>query len=167
MTTSGDFRIRPMMESDLEAVVRFAAALPSAPQWSRSMYIAFSAEVSLRRIALVLEADQTDLAGFVVASLTPPEAEIESIAVATNLQRKGLASRLVAELITRLHRREVTELHLEVRTSNHAARKLYASFGFDVFGIRRCYYADPVEDAVLLRLHLTSIEPATGASQHP
>jgi ribosomal-protein-alanine N-acetyltransferase len=53
-----------------------------------------------------------------------------------------------------LSRADVREVLLEVRESNQAARAFYASLGFVDDGRRRGYYADPVEDAVLLRLRL-------------
>ena len=58
-----------------------------------------------------------------------------------------------------LVRAQVREVLLEVRESNQAARGFYASLGFLEEGRRRSYYADPVEDAVLMRMQL--VEPSS------
>jgi ribosomal-protein-alanine acetyltransferase len=92
--------------------------------------------------------------GFAVASLVPPQAELETIAVAAEAQRSGLARRLFAELAHDLKQAHVTEVMLEVRASNTPALALYRSLGFRESGLRRSYYADPEEDAVLLSLSL-------------
>jgi ribosomal protein S18 acetylase RimI-like enzyme len=49
----------------------------------------------------------------------------------------------------------VLEIVLEVRASNRQALAFYRSAGFGQTGLRRAYYADPIEDAVLMRLHVT------------
>jgi len=85
--------------------------------------------------------------GFLVASLIPPHAELESIAVSEAFQRRGIGGALIQELDRRLVAAGVTELHLELRASNEAAAALYRQAGFIDVGLRRGYYSDPVEDA--------------------
>jgi ribosomal-protein-alanine N-acetyltransferase len=92
------------------------------------------------------------VAGFAVASLLPPQAELESIAVALAAQRQGLARRLFAVLADELQAAQVTEVLLEVRASNQPALGLYQRLGFAETGRRPRYYHDPVEDAVLMHL---------------
>jgi ribosomal-protein-alanine N-acetyltransferase len=106
-----------------------------------------------RRIALVAEAVGA-VAGFAVASLLPPEAELETIAVASKAQRQGLARRLFAELAAELVAVRIADVFLEVRASNQPALGLYRGLGFAETGRRVRYYHDPVEDAVLMRLRL-------------
>ncbi len=92
--------------------------------------------------------------GFLVASLLPPQAELETIAVAPHLQRHGLARRLFAALTGELAAAQVTEVMLEVRASNQPALGFYRQMGFVEAGRRRRYYHDPAEDAVLMHLRL-------------
>ncbi len=99
------------------------------------------------------------MAGFAVASLLPPEAELETIAVAATAQRHGLARRLFAELATELAKAQIAEVNLEVRASNQPALELYRRLGFAETGRRVRYYHDPVEDAVLMRLRLEGFSP--------
>jgi ribosomal-protein-alanine N-acetyltransferase len=77
---------------------------------------------------------------------------LESIAVAGEFQRRGVARELFSGLIGVLGRSGVEEIMLEVRAGNGVALGLYRSVGFVEEGRRRGYYADPVEDAVLMRL---------------
>jgi ribosomal-protein-alanine N-acetyltransferase len=91
------------------------------------------------------------LAGFAVAVLAPPEAELESVAVAASFQRRGLARALLADLDARLRSARVDTLLLEVRVSNTPAQALYRSLDFVQIGLRPGYYADPAEDALILR----------------
>ena len=79
-----------------------------------------------------------------------PEVELESIAVGSAWQRQGVARALLAELLGRLAERRYEQINLEVRASNAAARGLYEAVGFLVVGRREGYYADPVEDAVVM-----------------
>jgi ribosomal-protein-alanine N-acetyltransferase len=69
-------------------------------------------------------------------------------------QRRGIGRRLVVALVAELERAEVEKLHLEVRASNGIAIAFYHSLGFIETGHRTRYYADPVEDAVLMELRL-------------
>jgi ribosomal-protein-alanine N-acetyltransferase len=150
-----ELTIRPMAEGDLDEAVQIAAGLPTAPHWPRAAYeAAIDPAAPLRRIALVIAAPREPIAGFVVASLLPPQAELESIAVAPAGQRHGLGRQLFAALAAQLRAAGVNEIILEVRGSNVAALAFYRALGFAPTGRRPGYYSDPVEDAVLLCLHL-------------
>ena len=79
--------------TDLDRVMEIAASTKNAPNWTREAYLAaIDPAGSPRRVALVAEASK-DLAGFAVASLTPPEAELEAIVTAMPFQRRGVARR--------------------------------------------------------------------------
>jgi ribosomal-protein-alanine N-acetyltransferase len=78
------------------------------------------------------------------------EAHIHNLAVAPEARRRGLARRLLALTLGIAARRGARVVFLEVRAGNAAARALYRALGFREVGIRRAYYAAPVEDAVLL-----------------
>ena len=148
-------QIRPMTPADVEVVMAIALSLPHAPQWRGSAYqAALDPENRPQRIALVAWDAANVVAGFVVASFIPPDAELETIAVAARFQREGLARRLFRALSDELRLARVTNLVLEVRASNQPALALYRALGFAQAGIRPCYYADPVEDAILMSLNI-------------
>jgi ribosomal-protein-alanine N-acetyltransferase len=154
-----------MCAADLERVLEIAASLQEAPRWPVSAYAAaMNPENRPRRIALVLEATAAiesvevpaahTILGFAVASLVAPEAELETIAVGPQSQRRGLGALLLRAVAAELEREHVTELILEVRASNRLALGFYRAQGFEESGRRARYYADPQEDAVLMRLKL-------------
>jgi len=153
--------IRPMQEADLARVLEIAKALPHAPHWPPDVYQRALDPTALpRRIALVAEEPHLDealhggqmVAGFAVASVIPPQAEIETIAVVSDGQRRGVGRLLLSAILQELRRAGVTEVLLEARVSNLPALGLYTAFGFDRTGVRPRYYADPEEDAVLMAL---------------
>jgi [ribosomal protein S18]-alanine N-acetyltransferase len=151
-----EIRIRPMTPADLDRAIEIERSLELAPHWPGSAWLAvLDAHSVPLRLALVAEAPRTHtVVAFAVASLLPPQAELEMIAVAPELQRRGLARLLFAALAEKLQARQVTKVSLEVRASNHPALALYRHLGFVETARRQRYYADPVEDAVLLSLHL-------------
>jgi ribosomal-protein-alanine N-acetyltransferase len=152
--------IRRMQAHDLDAVIAIAAALPTAPEWSRSAYEAAITltEIEgpangLRRLAWVAVLEGS-VAGLAIAVLIAGTVELESIAVASVAQGRGLGLALMQSLIEESKLAGALELVLEVRGSNLAAAHLYAKLGLVEVGRRRSYYTHPIEDAVLLRLSL-------------
>ena len=69
-------------------------------------------------------------------------------------RKAGIGTRLLDEFIARCPEQGVSVIHLEVRESGMPARNLYRKMGFTEDGIRKRYYTDPVEDAVLMTLTL-------------
>jgi ribosomal-protein-alanine N-acetyltransferase len=145
-----------MTSADLDSVFEIARSLPQAPQWPRSTYqTALNRENLPQRIPLVVEdAITNELAGFAIASFIPPDAELETIAVAAELQRRGIARQMFQALSDELRRNRITDLVLEVRASDQPAQVFYSALGFAQVGLRPRYYADPVEDAILMSLNL-------------
>jgi ribosomal-protein-alanine N-acetyltransferase len=155
--------IRAAVAADVARVQAIAAANPPAPQWSVDQFaeILLPNESAVTRVLLVgLQNDA--VVGFVVASalsaVYPVEAELESIAVAPEWQRQGVGRALLAAAVEWADSVGTAELRLEVRTGNASARRLYEAAGFHVEGIRRRYYANPVEDAVCMNRKLRHTE---------
>ena len=92
-----------------------------------------------------------DIAGFLVARHLAPEWELENIVVSPSSQRRGIGKALLRTLLLRARDADNGAVFLEVRESNAAARGLYESAGFRQAGKRKCYYLNPLEDAVLYR----------------
>jgi [ribosomal protein S18]-alanine N-acetyltransferase len=161
-------QIRRMTPEDLDRVMEIAQSLDHAPQWPHQAYVAALDSLNTpHRIALVAAGPYPDpnadpnstpetgaVVGFLVASSLPPQAELETIAVSVEAQRRGVAGRLFAAMGEALKQERVREVILEVRPSNRAALAFYRAQGFAETGRRPRYYADPVEDAVLLALRL-------------
>jgi ribosomal-protein-alanine acetyltransferase len=144
--------VRPMTVADLDRVAEIAAGLRQAPKWPRSAYEAILDPEKPSRIALVAEEPEDRIAGFLVALVAPPEIEVESIAVVRECQRKGVGRLLFKELTRVARPLGLTEVALEVRASNREAIGFYQALGLVEVARRTCYYIDPKEDAVLMRL---------------
>jgi ribosomal-protein-alanine N-acetyltransferase len=164
MTPLDGVEIRRMTAADLDRVLAIAQNLPQAPHWPQPAWLSainsqFEPDSMPRRIALVIDASPANpqpgsipILGFAVASLLPPQAELEIIAVTPESQRLGLGQRLFQALAAELNAAGVDDVLLEVRTSNQPALAFYQALGFVKTRLRPGYYADPIEDAVLLRL---------------
>lgn len=147
--------IRHMVAADLDRVLGIASSLPNAPVWPRSAYeTALNPDSTPRRVALVAATPADELAGFVIASVIPPQAELESIAVAADFQHGGLGRQLLGALTASLRPVGALELTLEVRSSNTPAVAFYKALGFHFRGLRPRYYVDPIENAVMMALPL-------------
>lgn len=77
------------------------------------------------------------------------ELQILDIFIQPEYRRQGLAQGAIKELFTA--EQNLTNAYLEVRISNQAAQNLYTKLGFEKTGIRKNYYHDPVENAVLMK----------------
>ena len=149
-------RIRPMTPAVLDRVMAIAGSLQDAPHWPLAAYQAALHPQSVpRRIALAAEdAVAGGVVGFAVAIVVGPKADLETIAVAADGQRRGVGAGLLAALVEELKLAQVDEVLLEVRASNGQALAFYRRRGFSQTGRRPRYYADPVEDALLLARRL-------------
>ena len=149
-------RVRRMTAADVSRVTEIAASTQHAPGWPREAYeAALDTDRQPRRVALVAEEGSSGkLAGFVVVSVVAPEAELETIVTAVPHQRLGIAQVLFSTLKHQLRRQGVREVILEVRAGNAGAQGFYRFLGFVEEGRRPGYYAEPAEDAILMRLRL-------------
>lgn len=103
---------------------------------------------------LVAQEGQT-LLGYVGSQTCQDETDMMNIAVSPASRRKGVARALIEALVSALRERGSKQLTLEVRASNGPARQLYESLGFLQVGLRKNYYRNPKEDALILRKEWT------------
>ncbi|MDI6704149.1 MAG: ribosomal protein S18-alanine N-acetyltransferase [bacterium] len=82
------------------------------------------------------------------------EAHIVNIAVHPGARGRKIGSRILAHLIHWVKKRDIARIVLEVRDSNRPAKNLYKKFGFIPIGIRKRYYTDTKEDAIVMGLIL-------------
>jgi ribosomal-protein-alanine N-acetyltransferase len=88
--------------------------------------------------------------GYLVAWFVADEVHLANLAVVPDVRRRGLAQRFLGELESEGRRREARMVILEVRRSNAAAQGLYRKNGYYTVSIRRRYYRDNHEDALVM-----------------
>jgi [ribosomal protein S18]-alanine N-acetyltransferase len=144
-------RIRPAISADIPSIMALERHAATAAHWSTEQYeTVFSGEVPAR-VVLIIEED-AGVEGFIAGKALGTEWEIENIAVAAPVQRRGLGTRLLGEFLDLARERKAEAVFLEVRESNRAARKLYEKWAFVESGRRKNYYGGPDEDAIVYRL---------------
>jgi len=87
---------------------------------------------------------------FTTGTLAAGEAEIRKLAVTTQKRRSGAASFLLRYLFSYLEKNDAEDCYLELRGRNLVAMALYKGLGFRKTGLRKRYYTDPCDDAVLM-----------------
>ena len=87
---------------------------------------------------------------YILGRLIAPEAEIYRIAVLPEERRRGVGYRLLDLAMKTERGRGLETVFLEVRSENTAAINLYTAYGFERAGIRKKYYKDPVDDAIIM-----------------
>lgn len=142
--------IRRARSQDAPAIAAIAGeALPE--RWNAE---AFRAELEARGgVGFVAVGQGGELLGYALGARAHGEVEIRSLAVATAYRRRGLARRLLGALLEAEREAGASDAFLEVRSSNSAAQRLYASAGFAPAGERPGYYADG-EGAVVMAARL-------------
>ena len=91
------------------------------------------------------------VAGYVGSQSVMGESDMMNVAVHPDFRRQGIGERLILDLIDQLNQRGNHSLTLEVRASNVSAIALYRKLGFEQVGLRKNYYRNPKEDALILR----------------
>lgn len=101
----------------------------------------------------VVENDN-DVIAFIGIWILYDEAHIMSIVVDKAFKKKGIATKLLSEILKNFDNKIIKKMLLEVRNSNLPAIKLYEKLGFKQLYIRKNYYTAPIEDAIVMELNL-------------
>ena len=94
------------------------------------------------------------MAGYVIVYFAADESEFARIAVDEKVRRQGVAGALLDEMERVLAVKGIARLMLDVRKSNAAALRFYLSRGFKEDGVRKNFYTNPIEDAILMSRRL-------------
>ncbi|MGE5598380.1 MAG: ribosomal protein S18-alanine N-acetyltransferase [Bacteroidota bacterium] len=140
-------RVAPMTLADLDEVLAVENLSFTTP-WSRQSFY-YELTENPRALYLVVREDG-NLAGYIGMWIVFDEGHITNLAVHPGHRRRGVATLLLDALTAAAKERGVTRLTLEVRRSNVAAQLLYARYGFVCSGVRRRYYRDNNEDALIM-----------------
>jgi ribosomal-protein-alanine N-acetyltransferase len=151
-TGTGDpvsVKIRRLVYPDLPQVMAIERRVFPTP-WSLAMFVLERSKQSGICLAAVFDVQPgRRLAGYLICSRYEHVWHVMNVAVDTDYQRMGVASALLAELYVQVGDDDA-RLTLEVRRSNHPAIHLYEREGFRAAGVRRRYYQDNGEDALVM-----------------
>ena len=136
--------IRRLIYADLPQVVAIERRAFTTP-WSLAMFVLELSKPS--GICLAAEVEN-ELVGYLICSRYDTVWHVMNVAVDTDRRRRGIATALISALLERVG--DDAQVTLEVRKSNTGAIVLYEQFGFRAAGVRRRYYADNGEDAVIM-----------------
>lgn len=161
-------RVRSANSGDVSAITNLERQNPTAARWSQQKYERLFAGVDTQapfeRLCWVVESEQGQerasreepgVLAFLVARKIDTEWELENLVVTEKVRRRGIGTLLLRELIAHARAEHGNAIFLEVRASNHTARALYHRLGFEEKGLRKSYYAGPVEDAILCLLRFS------------
>ncbi|OGV76373.1 MAG: ribosomal-protein-alanine N-acetyltransferase [Methylotenera sp. RIFCSPLOWO2_02_FULL_45_14] len=145
------YQFRPMVASDLDAVMQIEPHIYSHP-WTRGN---FSDSLKSEHIAWVLEHDEK-IIGYALMMMVLDEAHLLNLSITKAYQKQGLGRYLLEHMIQIAQKLKAANMFLEVRSSNISAIALYENIGFNEMAIRRGYYPaqNGREDAVLMGLAL-------------
>jgi len=140
--------IRKMVATDAVSVAELDQLCFETP-WSKE---SFEYEASLNPLAyyLVAEAEDGSIVGYMGIWHILDEGHITNVAVHPALRGRGLADKLISEIIACSDVIGMKKYTLEVRVSNEAALRTYRKFGFVEAGLRMNYYEDNGEDAIIM-----------------
>jgi [ribosomal protein S18]-alanine N-acetyltransferase len=145
-----DVVLSPMRRRHVRSVVRIEEQVYPRP-WSAGLFLA---ELAVRdqRTYLVAKVDDR-LVGYGGVMYVLPDAHVTTLAVDPAWHRQAIGTRLLVALSRAAVTAGATALTLEVRASNTPAQELYRRFGFAPAGVRKGYYADSGEDALIMWAH--------------
>ena len=142
-----DTSILPMRRKHVRDVLSIERRVYPRP-WSAAL---FFSEISQRKTRhYVVAMVHKEVAGYGGLMVHEDEGHITTIAVEPDLQHSGIGTRLMLNLMEEARSRSARTVALEVRVANWPAQRLYSWFGFRPVGVRKNYYAETGEDALVM-----------------
>lgn len=138
--------ISPMVRADLDEVMELERSAFSCP-WNRGMYLR---ELEKEEGCYLTARGGGNLIGYGGVLVIIDEAHVMTLAVRGDFRRRGVAVRILLELVREAEAMGARFLTLEVRKSNQAAIDLYGKLGFQIMGERKNYYMDNFENALIM-----------------
>jgi ribosomal-protein-alanine N-acetyltransferase len=153
-------RIEPMRVQDLDEVLAIERASFPHP-WSRQAFLYELRENRVARLWVGREpAPASAIVGYLCLWFIADEIHVTNLAVHPAHRQHGVGRHLLGTLLELYRQQGALRAALEVRPSNHPARRLYEAFGFRQVGLRKGYYFDTGEDALLMEARLA---PSSGS----
>ena len=137
--------IRGMTATDLREIAELLAEVPEASRWTEGTLAGFLASGYDPWIAV----SEACVVGLVIGRRAADEFELLNLAVSPAYRRRGIAAALLDFAFREACKAGVRKVFLEVRAGNDAAIAFYRALGFSESGLRKAYYQNPAEDALL------------------
>jgi len=150
-----------MHPADVAEVMAVERASYSAG-WPATAFERELTQNAMARYVVLRDPASSAVAGFAGLWLMVDEAHVVTVAVVPEFRRRGYGRALVHGLVDVAIEHQMALATLEVRESNAAARALYREYGFYEVGVRKRYYADNREDAVIMTTEDIQSEPYRG-----
>jgi ribosomal-protein-alanine N-acetyltransferase len=148
------FAIGDMSPSDLDEIMAIEECSFVTP-WSRNLFLEeFHSNLSRTFIARTSARDGREIAGYLCAWFVEDEVHILNLACHPRFRRRKVATGLLAHYLAHAASRGIQWAYLEVRRSNNQALALYTKHGLKAVGMRRGYYTDTREDAIVMALEM-------------
>lgn len=144
-----NLRFEPLSSAHIEDVLAIEAVSNGSPWSERSFRNELENPQSVFRVAFA----SGKVVGYGGLWRIVDEAHITTVAIAPEYRRMGIAERLLKELLTASKEGGIASATLEVRAGNVAAIALYRKLGFESAAVRRGYYPDNKEDALVMWLY--------------
>ena len=146
---------RRSVPADATGIARLEEEIFSDPWSYRDVQDLICTEGSMCFTAI----DGGEVIAYVIGRLIAPEGEIYRVAVKPEKRQRGIGYRLLDYAVKTSKGHGLERLFLEVRSRNLPAVKLYTAYGFKQIGLRKNYYKDPADDAlVMLKAHSADMQ---------
>jgi ribosomal-protein-alanine N-acetyltransferase len=142
--------IVPLTKEHINAIVKIEKESFGDP-WSRKLFDDLL--VSNYSVSFVAVED-AEIAGYLITYHVLSEIQILNIAVKESKRNRKIATKLFDVIFDYAKSESIEEFTLEVRPSNSSAITFYKKLGFEIDGVRKNYYKNPKEDAILMGLRL-------------
>ena len=143
-----NYKIREMTHNDIDDILQIEELCYGAHHWSRESFLTeLSNKISTYRCVIN---SQKKCVAYMGMWKIMDEAHVTNLSVHPDYRNQKLAHRLLLTSIDECYREKIKYITLEVRVSNEKAIHLYEKFGFKSLGMRKKYYQDNNEDALIM-----------------
>jgi len=150
------FEIVEMTLADVHDILEIEHLSFPTP-WSKTLFLKeYHSQNSKIFLARHPDLEQSKVLGYICAWFVCGEAHILNLACHPHFRRSGVARNLLEHFLSFSFQNGTTKVFLEVRARNHEAQALYTGYGFNPIGLRKGYYTDTHEDAIVMFLEMKS-----------
>lgn len=142
--------IRKMKPEDIDAVHEIEC-LSITPPWTKQ---GFADGLANENACFYVAQTDVQVVGYCGLYFAADEGEITNVAVHPAWRKQGIADEIISAVLKDAQEKKLTQIFLEVRASNVPAQKLYEKHGFEPQGVRKNFYRNPKEDAIIMACFL-------------